>query len=67
MNDDWFKDSEIWEDCDKDISFFNNHTNIGSGNSLHVYHEEYEIEGDRYRIYWSLNGNDLLGIEKLKK
>lgn len=76
MNDDkidsmkeWVKNyfKEQWLEIDSDIDF-TKYEPVYTSNSLHIYEEKYEIEGDTYRLLYSISeSNSKPTVEILNK
>jgi hypothetical protein len=63
------KNYEIWEECNSNIQILTfDKEPIDTSNSLHIYEEKYEIDGETYRLLYSIsNPNSPPTVEKLKK
>ena len=67
--DEWFKKyfSEQWVAVENNTVDFEKHEPISTSNSLHIYEERYSIDGDTYRLLYSIGDSSEPLIEKLKQ
>ena len=55
--------SEAWKEIETDIDF-SKYKPISTSESLHIYEERYEIDGEKYRLLYPIgyNGEPSIGI-----
>lgn len=66
---DFVKNYEIWEPCSSNIQILTfDKEPTETSNSLHIYEEKYVIDGETYRLLYSISDpNSPPTVEKLKK
>ena len=65
---DFVKNYEVWEPCSTNIQILTfDKEPIETSNSLHIYEEKYEIDGETYRMLYAIGEDGPPTVEKLKK
>jgi hypothetical protein len=65
---DFVKNYEVWEECSPNIQILTfDKEPIDTSDSLHIYEEKYEIDGEIYRLLYTIGDDGPPTIEKLKK
>jgi hypothetical protein len=65
---DWINNREVWEECSSNIQILTfDKEPIETNSSLHIYEEKYLVDGETYRLLYTIGDNSPPTVEKLKK